>query len=94
LVIVSSSSTFSPRRPRSNAVLLPGLTGRSPALLSLHLRICNFQRPILQNRLSGGGRTARAIPANPRNFLSSARRRRAGQGPQESRGSLVLSNWS
>ena len=48
LVIVSSSSTFSSRRPRSNAVLLPGLTGRSPALLSLHLRICNYQRPVLQ----------------------------------------------
>ena len=68
LVIVSSSSTFSPRRPRSSAVLLPGLTGRSPALLSLHLRICNYQRPSLQIRLSGGGRIARAIPAKPTEF--------------------------
>jgi hypothetical protein len=68
LVIVSSSSTFSSRRPRSNAVLLPGLTGSSPALLSLHLRICNYQRPVLQIILSGGARSRRAIPANPRNL--------------------------
>ena len=75
LVIVSSSSTFSPRRPRSNAVLLPGLTGRSPALLSLHLRICNFQRPVLQKRCL-------VAP-----LARAPRRRRAEIGPQELRGS-------
>src|SRR4030088_1942233 len=92
LVIVSSSSTFSPRRPRSSAVLLPGLTGRSPALLSLHLRICNYQRPLLQIRLSGGGllvQGARALlafgcaapmPLRPPRLL------RAYLGPPSSRG--------